>query len=135
LCFRPYQINGYHNLNSKTPTDTRNDAKSPFNDFRYVGIRKGSNVQNAVDTSVTSKDYDILYRFPYVRVGGIVNKLKKHFTVMTVAGVPTSALLLLMDVISTDIMTAFIALGMICFSVVNCYARVKVYVFFPHITV
>ncbi|PNF38937.1 hypothetical protein B7P43_G07459 [Cryptotermes secundus] len=60
---------------------------------------------------MTSKDYRVLYRFPYTRVGGIVNKLKKHFTVVSAAGLPTSALLKLIDVISIDTMTAFIALG------------------------
>jgi hypothetical protein len=70
-----------------------------------------------MDKSMTSKDYHVLYRFPYIRVGGIVNKLKKHFTIVTAAGVPASAFLKLMDVISIDKMTVFIALGMIFISV------------------
>jgi hypothetical protein len=85
-----------------------------------MGTRKGD-VQNAMDTSMTSKDYQVLYRFPYIRIGGIVNKLKKHFTVVTAAGIPTSVLLKLMDVISTDTMTVFIALGMIFILVADCY--------------
>lgn len=72
---------------------------------------------------MVSKDYRVLYRFPYTRVGGIVNKLKKHFTVVTAAGVPTSALLKLMDVISTDTMTTFIVLGMLSIPVAVCYSE------------
>ncbi|KDR12186.1 hypothetical protein L798_14005 [Zootermopsis nevadensis] len=107
----PSQTNGYYNLNCKIHADSRNNAKPHFNDFSYVGRRKGSNVQNAVDTSETSKDYYILYRFPYVRVGGVVNKLKKHITAVTVAGVPASVLLQLMNVISTETMIVFITVG------------------------
>jgi hypothetical protein len=124
----PYQISGYHNLKCKKHSDSRNDAKSLFNALQSVRIRKGSNAENAIDTNVTSKDYCILYRFPYIRVGGVVNKLKKHFTVVTVAGVPASALLQFMGAISTDTMTVFIAVGMICISVVN---RSKLWKFRP----
>jgi hypothetical protein len=74
-----------------------------------------------MDTSMTSKDYRVLYRCPYIRVGGIVNKLKKYFTVVTAAGVPTSALLKLMDVVSVDTMTTFVALGMLSIPVTVCY--------------
>jgi hypothetical protein len=109
----PYQINGHHNL-CETHTDSRNNAKSLFNVSKYFGIRKGSIVQNAVDTSVSSEDYYTLYRFPYIQVCGIVNKLKKHLTIVTVAGVPVSALLQLMDVVSSGTTTVFIAVGMIC---------------------
>lgn len=101
---------GYHNVNCKSHTDPKKESRPLFNALKSIGTRKG-NVQNVMDTSMTSKDYRVLYRFPYIRVGGIVNKLKKHLTVVTAAGVPTSALLKLMDFISIDTMTAFITLG------------------------
>jgi hypothetical protein len=72
---------------------------------------------------MTLKDYRVLYRFPYIRVGGFVNKLKKYFTVMTAAGVPTSAVLKFMDVISIDTMTAFIVLGMLYIPVAVSYSE------------
>jgi hypothetical protein len=113
LSLLPYKIYDYRNLNCKTHADSKNDAKSFFNASKSIGITKGRNIQNAVDTSVTRKDYRVLYRFPYIRVGGIVNRLKKHFTTVAILGVPTSLLLKLMDIISTDTVSVFIALGMI----------------------
>jgi hypothetical protein len=107
----PYKISGYHALSCKTHMDSKNASKPLFNALKSIGTRKG-NVQNAMDTSMTSEDYQVLYRFPHIRVGGIVNKLKKHLTVVTVTGVPTSILLKLMDVISIDTMTIFTVLGM-----------------------
>jgi hypothetical protein len=116
-----YKTPGYHNLNHKFYTDSKNDSRPLFNAAKSIGTRNG-NVQNAMDTSMTSKDYRVLYRLPYVRVGSIVNKLKKHFTVVTAAGAPTSALLTFMDVISIDTMTAFIVLGMLSIPVAVCYS-------------
>jgi hypothetical protein len=98
--------------------------------LKPIWTRKGS-VQNAVDTSMASKEYQILYRFPQIRVGGIVNKLKKHFTVVTAAGVPTCGFLKFMDVISIDTVTVFISLGMMpCLSLlfllsVGCEAKTE----------
>lgn len=107
-----YTAYGYRNLNCKYYSDSKNESRPLFNALKSIGTRN-ENVRNAMDTSMTSKDYIVLYRFPYTRVGGIVNKLKKHFTVVSAAGVPAGALLKLMDVISIDTMTSFIVLGML----------------------
>jgi hypothetical protein len=117
-----YKASGYHNLNCRCYTDSKNETKPLFNALKSIWTRN-ENVQNAMDTSMTSKDYRVLYRFPYTRVGGIVNKLKKHFTIVTAAGVPTSALLKLMDVISIDTMTTFFALGMLSIPVAVFYSE------------
>jgi hypothetical protein len=99
--------------------DSKNASRPLFNALKSIGIWK-RNVQNGMDTSMASEDYQVLYRFPHIRVGGIVNKLKKHFTVVTAAGVPTSVLLKLMDVISIDTMKVFIALGMMPILLTDC---------------
>ena len=112
---------GYHNLNCERHTGSQNDALLYLNVLKPVIIRKGSNVQSAKDTDMTPKDYRILYRFPHVPVCGFVNKVKKRFTTFMAVGVPTSYLLRLMDVISTDTFFFFITQGMMLISVAFHY--------------
>jgi hypothetical protein len=112
-----YQICGYHNIIGKEPRSTKG-ALTYLNVFKPI-IRKGSIVQNAENTSMTPKDYRMLYRFSHITLCGFVNKIKKHFTILMTVGVPGCYLLRSMDIISSDTFFIFISQGMILFQ--SCF--------------
>jgi hypothetical protein len=110
-----YQICGYHNLIGQKHTHSTKGALSYSNVLKPIIIRKGSIVQNAEDTSMTPRDYRMLYKFSHITICGFVNKIKKHFTILMTVGVPGSYILRSMDIISTDTFFIFISQGMILF--------------------
>ncbi|KAJ9578713.1 hypothetical protein L9F63_005075 [Diploptera punctata] len=64
-----------------------------------------------------SKEYNMFYKLPYIKSASLVNKLKKVYTSVVVAGAPVTLGLWAADIISAGTFNAFCCLGsMLCIS-------------------
>ncbi|PSN32226.1 hypothetical protein C0J52_17241 [Blattella germanica] len=109
LCLMQCENTKYHNLSFKTyqsykskNTSLVNYAKAVYYSTRIT--QESSNLDS-------SKEYKMFYKFPYIQIGGIVNKLKKWFTIAIFAGSPVAVGLKSLDIISSDTVSVFLALG------------------------
>ena len=69
-------------------------------------------VTNNVSYNTSARnEYQLCYRFPYIKLASIVNRLKKIHTYTFVAGTPVLLGLFATNVISSDILSVFCALG------------------------
>ena len=57
------------------------------------------------------KEYRMFYKFPYIKPVSLVNKLKKIYTFVIIAGAPVTIGLWTVDIISGGTLNSFFALG------------------------
>lgn len=64
-------------------------------------------------STTKQNDYKPVYKFPYIRGIGLINRLKLYHTVLTTAAIPTTTILNQLNIISYDqiLITAIVSLG------------------------
>lgn len=79
--------------------------------YRFLRVLSSKKNVPGMEMATSDRKFIPIYKFPYIRVFSVVNRLKLYQTVLTVVTVPVAITLSQVDIISKDMVFATMLLG------------------------